>query len=75
MINQEKIDEIKAGVEEYSFYYIPKSAFSNKEVEELKDLFLVDEIEITDVMIDEGIENIEEKLEENERWHYSFASK
>lgn len=75
MLNSDKIEGIEIGVDDYGFYYLPKSAFSNDEIEELKVLFVVDEVEITDDMIEEGIENIEDPLGENYRWHYSFSKK
>ena len=73
---EEIFEEIENGVAEYDNYYMmPKGSMSTKMYEELKNHFKCWEEFVSDEMIEDGIEGIEEPLRYTERWHYCFTDK
>jgi len=72
---EELFEEIEEGVEEYGIYMIPKGAMSTTMYKELRTHFNGWEEFISDEMIEDGIDGIEEPLEYHERWHYCFSEK
>lgn len=73
-IAKKELDEIRAGVCEYEKFLILKSSFSEEQIAELKKEFKVEEIHVSDEIIENGIDNLEE-LGKTERWHYVFSQK